>query len=147
MIETDYIEGVLKTPISVIETQTGKVLHGMKSKDVGFVGFGEAYFSSIRQGVINGWKKHEKMTVNFMVPVGEIKFVIFDDREGSPTFNSFYELSISLSNYFRLSIPPRVWFAFEGKGRYENVLLNIANIHHDPSEVRVKPLHEIKYNW
>ena len=69
----DNIEGVIKTKLSVIETPTGKVLHGMKSDDIGFFGFGEAYFSIVKKGSINGWKKHEKMTANIIVPVGEIR--------------------------------------------------------------------------
>ena len=102
MTAGNNIEGVIKTKLSVIETRTGKVLHGMKSNDIGFIDFGEAYFSIVKKGAINGWKKHEKMTANIIVPVGEIRLVMFDDREKSPTLNNFYEELMSVSNYFRI---------------------------------------------
>ena len=39
------INGVLVTPLSIINTKGGDVLHAMKSIDQGYLGFGEAYFS------------------------------------------------------------------------------------------------------
>ena len=41
------IEGVIFTPLSIIDTEGGDVLHAMKSGDPGFFGFGESYFSTI----------------------------------------------------------------------------------------------------
>ena len=38
------------------------------------------------------------------------------------------------NNYSRLTIPPNNWVAFQGIGMGKNMLLNIANIEHDPSE-------------
>ena len=52
------IEGVIFTPLSIIETEGGNVLHAMKASDVGFSSFGESYFSIIESGVVKGWKLH-----------------------------------------------------------------------------------------
>ena len=57
----------------------------MKETSAGYAGFGEAYFSQVDKGAIKAWKRHKKMTLNLLVPVGEIKFVLFDDREASNT--------------------------------------------------------------
>ena len=76
------IEGVAITPLQVISMQAGNVMHGMKKDDIGFSGFGEAYFSLINSGAIKGWKRHREMVCNFIVPNGKIKVVIFDDKTG-----------------------------------------------------------------
>jgi dTDP-4-dehydrorhamnose 3,5-epimerase len=142
------IEGVLLTPLKKIHHPKGDVLHGMKSSDAGFSGFGEAYFSTINFGDIKIWKKHLEMTLNFVVPMGEIRFVIYDDRENSTTKNSFFNVTLGESNYQRITIPYGVWVAFNGIGETYNLLLNLASIEHDPNEiVRKEELSEIAFQW
>ena len=84
------MDGVILTPLKQIPHQKGDIFHAMKKSDIGFDGFGEAYFSTINKGEIKGWKKHTKMTLNLIVPVGEIEFVLFDNRENSQTYNKFF---------------------------------------------------------
>ena len=87
------IEGVFITPQNIIETPGGDVMHAMKEIDAGFYGFGEAYFSEVSFNSIKAWKRHKQMTLNLVVPVGKIKFVLFDNREGSN--DQFQEITIS----------------------------------------------------
>lgn len=141
------IKDLIVTPLKQINHPKGDIYHGMKKSDDGFYGFGEAYFSTIVKDEIKGWKKHTKMVLNLVVPMGEIEFVIYDDREESPTFNNFFSIRLSQKNYKRLTIPFGVWMAFKGIGEGTNVLLNIASIEHDPSEALIKELDEIEYNW
>ncbi|MCT4616228.1 MAG: dTDP-4-dehydrorhamnose 3,5-epimerase family protein [Marinifilaceae bacterium] len=143
------IAGVIITPLKQIEHPKGNILHGMKKSDEGFCGFGEAYFSSIKSGVVKAWKKHNEMTLNLVVPVGAVKFVFFDGRENSITKGEFQEVLLSRENYCRLTIPPGIWMGFEGVGEDLNLLLNVANIAHDPREQLNIPIEEsnIKYNW
>ena len=142
-------EGVILTPIKIIPHESGDILHGLKASDASFISFGEAYFSSVHFGKRKGWKKHTRMVLNLVVPVGEIGFVLFDDRADSATYGSFYEVKLSRSNYFRLTVPPRIWMAFYGCGEGENILLNIASIPHDPIESENLPLLNdyINYTW
>ena len=90
------IEGVTLAPLRIINTEGGDVLHGLISNEVHFQGFGEAYFSKIDFGSIKAWKRHRKMTMNLIVPVGTIKFVIFDDRDNSKTKGCFQSIELSL---------------------------------------------------
>lgn len=138
------IDGVIVTPLKIIGVPEGDVLHAMKCSDVGFSGFGEAYFSTIKADAIKAWKRHRKMTLNLVVPVGAVRFVIFDDRNGN---ESFQEIELSKKNYCRLTVPPMVWMGFQGRANMTSMLMNIANIPHDPGESDGKSLHEIKYNW
>ena len=145
--ESFVIEGVLVSPLKIIMHPKGEILHGIKTESYGYDGFGEAYFSSIKKGEIKGWKKHLKMTLNLIVPVGEIRFVVYDDRENSPTKNEFFQTKLSKNNYCRLTIIPGLWVGFQGLSDGTNLLLNIANIEHDPDESRNLPLEKIKYEW
>ena len=77
------IEGVILTPLKKISHPRGDVFHGMKKSDNGYAGFGEAYFSTIKNGEIKGWNKHKRMTLNLVVPVGKVIFIIYDGREKS----------------------------------------------------------------
>jgi dTDP-4-dehydrorhamnose 3,5-epimerase len=142
------VEGVLLTPLKKIHHPKGDVFHGMKKSDAGFSGFGEAYFSTINFEDTKPWKKHLEMTLNFVVPMGDIRFVIYDDREKSVTKNNFFDVTLGENNYQRITIPPGVWVAFSGVGSKYNLLLNLANLEHNPVEVeRKENLSEIGYQW
>jgi len=141
------IKGVLLTPLKIIGTPGGNVLHGMKLDDPGYSGFGEAYFSIVESGIVKGWKRHRQMTLNMVVPVGAVRFVIYDDREDSSTYQMFQVVILSKNNYQRLTVPPMVWMAFQGVGEQENMLLNLASIRHEPNEVDRKSVNEISFSW
>lgn len=139
----DEVADVILTGLKQIPTPKGTVYHGMKASEDSFKGFGEAYFSTVANGEIKGWKKHLRMTLNLIVIHGEIEFTIYDDREESPTLGKIQRVVLSReNNYKRLTIPPNVWFAFKGTGHGENILLNIASIEHNPEEAETKSLNE-----
>ena len=135
------MDGVILTAVKQIHNPKGDVFHAMKKSDDGFDGFGEAYFSTICKDDIKGWKKHTKMTLNLVVPVGEIEFVIYDENK-----KEFFRINLSHNNYKRLTIKSGLWMAFRGIGE-NNVLLNIASIEHDPNEAENMELKSIKYDW
>jgi dTDP-4-dehydrorhamnose 3,5-epimerase len=141
------IDGVIFTPLSVIDTKGGDVMHAMKAGDHGYNGFGEAYFSTVESNAIKGWKLHHKMVLNLVVPVGAVRFVIFDDRVGSESEGNFGEFILCRKNYGRLTVQPKLWVGFHGIDKQDSLLLNLANIPHDPNEVRRRTLDEIDYDW
>lgn len=139
------IEGVIVTPLKQIYHPKGDVFHAMKCMDPGFEGFGEAYFSSIKGGLVKAWKRHSKMTLNLVCIVGKIHFVLYDGRENSSSKGTFFEVTLSpesAGTYRRLTIPPGVWMGFVGIAEDKSVLLNVANIPHDPSEQVNIPIEE-----
>jgi dTDP-4-dehydrorhamnose 3,5-epimerase len=141
------IPGVLVTPLRKIFNSKGNIFHAMKSGDQGFNGFGEAYFSFVHSGQVKGWKKHLLMTLNLVVPLGEVRFVIYDDRLKGSSGGAFEEILLSENNYSRLTIPPGVWVAFQGVGPTSNLLLNLANLEHDPGESESVDLKCFPYSW
>jgi len=138
------IDGVIITPLKIIDVQGGDVLHALKRDDHGFSGFGEAYFSTVNYGIVKAWKRHREMVLNLIVPVGEIRFVVFDDRDEK---SQYQEIVLSKKHYYRLTVPPMLWVGFQGMDREPSILLNIASIPHMPAESDRKKLNEITYGW
>ena len=134
---------ILVTPLRRIPTIGGDVMHALKDSDDGFNGFGEVYFSWVEQGAIKAWKYHQHMTLNLVVPLGEISFVFhIKDQE-----NCFRTENIGEEQYIRLTVPPGIWFGFQGRGSGQSLLMNLADMAHDPDEVLRKNPSEIVYNW
>lgn len=142
------IAGVAVTPLRVIAAEKGRVLHVLRSFDVGFAGFGEAYFSTVECGAIKGWRRHRRMTLNLVVPIGQVEFRAFDDRWGRDCAISTAVL-LSPESYCRLTVPPGIWLSFRGGAPGTNLVLNIANLPHDPAEADVLPLDEpaMRHLW
>jgi dTDP-4-dehydrorhamnose 3,5-epimerase len=132
---------IMVTPLKRIALAGGDVLHVMRRDDPGFVDFGEAYFSIIDHGAIKAWKRHLRMTLNFVVPVGKVRFVFIDD-EGATR-----EELVGLERYVRLTVPPNIWFGFKGLQTPSSLLMNVADIPHDPDEIERKTLDDIEFNW
>lgn len=122
------------TDLAVIPGARGSVMHVLSETAPGFSGFGEAYFSTVDHGAVKGWKLHREMVCNLVVPVGEVRFVIFDDRPGSVSRGRFQEVVLSPDDYRRLTIPPSLWFAFQGRSTSTNLILNVASVAHSPAE-------------
>ena len=139
------IDGVILTPLDIIQAPGGNVMHAMKKSSPGYSSFGEAYFSQVNNGVVKGWKRHKKMWLNIVVPVGKIRFVLFDDRDAS--YLKFQEIILSKENYCRLTVPPMVWMGFQGLDLDVSLLLNIADIEHSPQESDRKTIDSIKFEW
>ena len=136
------LEKIIITPLSEINVLGGNVLHAMKNSDEGFVGFGEAYFSWIDYCVIKAWKRHNRMMMSLVVPVGMVKFVFFSEDT-----NKFKTVIIGRNNYSRITVPPGLWFGFEGLSEQQSLVLNLANLLHDPVEVDRKSIEDIVYKW
>jgi len=132
---------IIITPLKRVAVSGGDVLHAMKKSDDNYMGFGEAYFSQIESGAVKAWKRHRQMTLNLVVPVGEVYFV-FMDSNGYKR-----EEKIGNGNYARLTVPPMIWFGFKGVSKGTSLLVNIADIEHSPDEVERKELSDIKYDW
>ena len=136
---------IFVTPLRRIETEGGDVLHAMKRSDAGYVGFGEAYFSWVSAGAVKGWKRHTRMTMNVAVPVGQVRFVFrWVNEDGAEEFRVE---EIGMDRYARLTVPPGIWFGFQGLYTPQSLVLNIASIPHDPSEVERLTLSDINYVW
>jgi dTDP-4-dehydrorhamnose 3,5-epimerase len=139
------IEDIIVTPLSQIEVEGGNVLHAMKDQDIGFTGFGEAYFSWINPGAIKAWKQHSRMVLNLVVPVGNIRFGFIDMRDPETLVSR--EIEIGEENYSRITVPPGIWFGFRGIDIKSSLLLNLSSIQHDKNEVNRLPIEALEFDW
>ncbi len=143
------IEGLIVTPLRQILDERGKVMKMLSRDDPVFRDFGEIYFSCVYPGAIKAWHIHKRMTLNYAVPHGHIKFVLFDDREHSPTRGEVQEMFLGQDNYCLVTVPPLVWNGFKGIGGETSIVANCASIPHDPEEIaRREPFDpSIPYDW
>ncbi len=135
------------TPLRQIETPGGSVYHGLRRTDPGFAGFGEAYFSCVDKGAVKGWKRHRRMVMNLIVPIGRVRFVVHDEAvEASSAYESF-DLSAEPVGYARLTVEPGLWMAFTGLGEGVNIILNLASVPHDPDEADKRDVDLSAWYW
>jgi len=143
------ISGVKISPLKQILDERGKIMHMLRSDSPAFKSFGEIYFSVVEPGAIKAWHVHKEMTLNYAVPFGKIKLVLYDGREDSPTYKKLQEIYLGPENYFLVTIPPFVWNGFKGVAQLPSIVANCSDIPHSPTEIeRMDPLTDkIPYKW
>ena len=120
-------------------------MKALTADEADFNGLGEAYFSRVNPGCVRGWKRHNEMTVNVVVPTGHVRFVIAEESgEGATSFEHF-DLGPDFT-HGRLTIEPGTWFGFMG-GTDGGLELNLSDIVHRRDEADGKELDEFDYDW
>jgi dTDP-4-dehydrorhamnose 3,5-epimerase len=127
------MKGVTLTKEKTIIHSQGNLFHAMKKSSEGYRGFGEVYFSTVNKGEVKGWKRHQRMTLNLVVPVGRVAFMLRSD------IGEVKRVELGPLNYYRLTVLPGIWVAFEGMENF-NLLMNMSDLEHDPEEVDRKDL-------
>ncbi len=128
----------------IISVGAGDVLHCIKNDSVGYINFGEVYFSEINSNCIKAWKKHKLITSNIVVPVGKVKFILVDETNEKLEYREYI---MSKDNYYRLTIPPKVWYGFMGISSSTSLVVNIIDDKHNPLESESADLKKFKYDW
>ena len=144
------INGLELFSLKQIVDERGAVYHYLKSTNITFKGFGEAYYSKINSKIIKGWKLHNRIHQNICVPFGEVKIVVYDDRLHSTSRGALMEIILNdTNNYQLLSIPPGLWYSFKCLSEKFAILANIIDQAHDASESENLPLksNNIPYEW
>ncbi|MFH0928594.1 MAG: dTDP-4-dehydrorhamnose 3,5-epimerase family protein [bacterium] len=141
------LDGVILTPLKIIPDERGQVMHMLRADAPHFQKFGEMYFSVIYPGVTKGWKIHSLSTSNLAVPVGRVKFVLCDKREGSGTKDQFQEIYLGDNNYQLLTIPAGIAYAWKNLISETAYVANCATEVHSPNESKNLPFTDIVYKW
>ena len=140
------IEGVKIIDLKKIVDERGMIMHMLKKTDLHFKEFGEIYFSCGYPNIVKAWHIHKEMTLNLFVPIGSVQFCFVDSRKKSKTYNENFGIILSQNPYFRLTVPPGLWFGFRGISEGMSFICNVADIPHDPDEVLRKELNEIEWS-
>lgn len=145
------IEGVVRHPLKQFVDDRGRTMLMLRRDDPHFLGFGEIYFSGIHQGKVKGWYFHRQKTLNYAVPVGQLRVVIYDDREGSPTRGQLDEhiLGENPEHYALLTIPPHLWYGIQGIAPGLSLIGNCSDFPNSPEESDRKPTDspDVPYTW
>ena len=143
------IHDIKITPLKIIPNEKGKVMHMLRKDSAVFSKFGEIYFSTVYFNSVKGWHLHKEATLNYACIKGEVKLVLFDDREGSPSKGKYQELLLNPKKYFLVTIPSNIWNGFKGLDKSESIVANCLTLPHNEKEmVRREPDDKyFKYKW
>lgn len=147
---SELIDDVVLTELKQFSDERGSVLHMLRNDDPIFTTFGECYFSEVLPGAVKAWKLHHNQTQNFSVPVGRIKLVIYDNRKNSISNGNLQYVNLGRpDSYFRIMIPPGLWYGFTCISEMPALLVNCADIPHDPQESEIRMLDDISipHRW
>lgn len=145
------IDGVILHPLRQFADDRGRTMHMLRRDDPHFSSFGEVYFSGVQQGKVKGWYRHREKTLNLAVPAGTVRFVLFDDRPDSPTRGQVGQhlLGEEEALYALLTVPPHLWYGFQGVAAGVSMIANCTDLPNDPAESERKPTDssDIPYRW
>ena len=141
------IHGVEVIQKKKIFDDRGGIFHMLRNDDKEFQKFGEIYFSKVHPGVIKAWHHHSRMTLNYLVVVGSIRFGLYDDRKDSPTYKMKQEIFLDEANSQLVIVPPGVWNGFKGLGTQSSIVANCATEPHDAEEITRKAYNDPYFNF
>lgn len=132
------INPVEEYPLNIYPDSRGKVMKFVETSNPFFKNFSlrEVYFSWVYPGAIKAWHLHSQMTMNYTVPVGNIKLVVYDPRPDSPDQFGLNEMYLGeASRHQVVRIPPGVWNGFMVVGNERALVVNATDTLYDPSEI------------
>jgi dTDP-4-dehydrorhamnose 3,5-epimerase len=91
-----------------------------------------AYRFSILPGRIKGWAMHEFQTDRYFVASGNVRVVLFDGRDDSPSAGSIVEIHVTDRTPGVVKIPPGVWHANQNWGQTEAHVVNFPTRAYEP---------------
>ncbi|MEA3345110.1 MAG: dTDP-4-dehydrorhamnose 3,5-epimerase family protein [Chloroflexota bacterium] len=145
------IDGVTVRKLKVIPDERGYLMEMLRSDWPEFEKFGQVYITAVYPGVVKGWHYHQLQTDHFVCVAGMAKVVLYDEREGSPTYGEVNEFFMGQLNPTLLKIPPGVMHGFKGISEEMTLIVNVPTElynYDDPDEYRVPPhTDEIPYDW
>ena len=149
-LSSKLIKDVVLTELKQFSDERGTLLHMLRNDDPTFTTFGECYFSEVFPGAVKAWKLHREQTQHFSVPVGRIKLVIYDNRKDSVSNSNVQLINLGRpDSYFRVMIPPGLWYGFTCISKIPALLVNCADIPHNLQESEVRMIDDVSipYKW
>ncbi len=145
------IEGVVVRKLKVIPDERGRLMEILRADDDVFKSFGQVYMTTAYPGVVKGWHYHKEQSDNMAVVKGMMKIVLYDGREGSPSYGKVDVYFAGEHNPILIHIPPFVYHGFKCVSPEEAIVVNTPDRMYDyqnPDEFRVHPHdNDIPYDW
>ncbi len=99
-----------------------------------------AYQAMIRPGRAKGWVRHARQDDRIFTNLGVCRWVLYDDREGSPTRGRIMDFTVSDRMRVLFTIPAGVWHAVQNVGTTDAYFANFPTRpyeHADPDKFRL----------
>ncbi|MEW6294763.1 MAG: dTDP-4-dehydrorhamnose 3,5-epimerase family protein [Candidatus Diapherotrites archaeon] len=145
------IEGVQVKQLKVIADERGYLMELLRSDDLLFEEFGQAYIIVAYPGIVKAWHYHKKQDDFFVCIKGMAKIVLYDNRKESKTYKEINEFFAGEKNNVLIKIPKKVVHGFKAIGNKEAMIINFPNKLYNykkPDEFRL-PYNskKIPYDW
>lgn len=111
----------------------------------------QVYQSRLYPGAIGAWSCHAVQYDRLFINQGNVKLVLFDGRDDSPTKGRLTEHHVGDARPSFAVIPPGVWHGLQNLGSADALMLNLptaAYVYEDPDHYRLPfDTDEIPYQW
>jgi len=129
----------------------GQLTEVQRCDDENHHGFGQAYYTSTKPGVVKAWYCHHSQIDQITLIKGALLLVLYDGRENSPTYKSLQEIKLNEFSPLLVQIPSGVWHGFMADPQGEALLLHLNTAPWNqlsPDEQRLPHDHlMIPYKW
>jgi dTDP-4-dehydrorhamnose 3,5-epimerase len=101
---------------------------------------------SIRPGMAKGWVVHRRQDDRNFLARGRVKWVLYDDRADSPTYQRLAEVFLSEYNRGLLIVPHGVFHAVQNIGDEEALIIDMPSVpydHENPDKYRLPLVNDI----
>lgn len=136
------IQDVACVPLKVNVDDRGYLIEIVHATDPFLKKFGQVYLVGNRtKGIIRAYHKHDMLWDYFFISHGSAKFILVDDRLGSPTYRHMNIFILSERNPAVLVVPAGVyhgWMSLEDDTQMVSTGSELYN-KEKPDEVRIPP--------
>src|ERR1035437_1404768 len=128
------IDGVIVKQLKRNADERGYLMEMLREDEEVFEHFGQAYVSLNYPDVIRAWHFHKKQDDFWVCVKGMIKAVVYDCREGSPTYGEVNEVFMGDNNPVMLKIPVGTMHGYKTVGVEHSLLVNFPTQAYNPKE-------------
>ena len=90
------------------------------------------YLVSAEAGSIRAWVYHKRQFDRLAYTNGDLRVVLYDLREDSPTYEKLKVLDVGAANKILLTIPPYVVHGVQNRGKSTATFINMPTAVYDP---------------
>jgi dTDP-4-dehydrorhamnose 3,5-epimerase len=141
------IEGVAVRPATTIPDERGTICEiYSEAWDMSTGPLVYVYQVTVRPYKVKGWVVHHAQDDRIFVSQGTLKWVLFDNRDTSPSYRQLNEIFLSEQNRALLLIPRGVFHAVQNVGNTDALFINLPTRpynHADPDKYRLPPNNDV----
>jgi dTDP-4-dehydrorhamnose 3,5-epimerase len=148
----DSIEGVAVREVRHVRRDHGVITEIFRPEwDPTGLPVVQVYQSRLFVGALGAWSCHKRTTDRLFVNQGQVKVVLYDDRDSSKTKGQLMELLAGDARPCLVVIPPGIWHGLQCVGNIDALVLNCpteAYNYADPDHYRLPyDTREIPFVW